>query len=83
MMRTFKLLLSLLAFAGAFANAGCNTAISKTPPPLMTVDNLDLKTMWGGRIGEALPGPATAAADATPTTSVSPQFSNGNPGPRQ
>lgn len=42
--------------------SGCNTTTASTSQPALVVDNADLKTMWGGRIGEQLAAPAGPAA---------------------
>ena len=34
--------------------SGCNTTAAHTSRPALAVDDADLKTMWGGRIGEQL-----------------------------
>jgi len=47
-------LLLLLLPAVTCLISGCNTTTARTPQPALVVDNADLKTMWGGRIGEQL-----------------------------
>ena len=49
------LLLALVSLGGL---SGCNTTTAKSSMPELTVDTTELKAMSGGRIGEALAGPA-------------------------
>ena len=53
----------LLLLAASCWMSGCNTTTaSTTTQPVLAVDRTELKTMWGGRIGEQLSAPASPTA---------------------
>ncbi|MCB1103650.1 MAG: hypothetical protein KDK74_02880 [Cephaloticoccus sp.] len=52
----------LILLAASCWMSGCNTTTAKTTQPVLTVDRAELKTMWGGRIGEQLSAPAGPTA---------------------
>lgn len=79
MKRKTTLLLLLLPAVTCWIS-GCNTTTAHTSQPALVVDNADLKTIWGGRIGEQLTpfsGPAATRSSGKPserTGSVNRQY---------
>lgn len=62
MKRKTKLTLTLLPLLAVNCwTSGCTTT-ARTAQPALVVETADLKTMWGGRIGEQLSAPSGPTA---------------------